>query len=148
MATQALPPVSIRHPASHRDRARLAGLLFGLSAAPVAWSMQLLFSVTLSGRVCYPHEKLLAAPLWSGSWPILLGFSVVGIIAAIAGGVVAWRSWRLTFQESPGSGHHLIDRGEGRTRFMAMSGMLTSAVFLIALAFGTIALFLVPLCGQ
>ena len=61
---------------------------------------------------------------------------------------MALRSWRKTFDERADSAHHLLDRGEGRTRFMAMAGMLTSALFLIALVFGTAALCLVPLCGQ
>jgi len=88
------------------------------------------------------------APLWANLWWILLAISIVGIVFAIAGGVVAWQSWRRTFNEHPGSAHHLLDRGEGRTRFMAMCGMLTSAVFLLALIFGTAAFFLVPLCGN
>lgn len=148
MATQALPPVNIRHPAPQRNRVRLAGLLFGIAAAPVAWNLQLISSVALSGHACYPRTRLLAAPIWSGVWSILLAISVIGIVTALAGGLVAWRSWRQTSGESPGSAHDLLDRGEGRTRFMAMSGMLTSALFLIALLFGTAALFVVPLCGS
>ena len=66
---------------------------------------------------------------------------------AIIGGSVALRSWRKTFDERADSTHHLLDRGAGRTRFMAMAGMLTSALFLIALVFGTIALLLVTLSG-
>lgn len=144
----AVPPIDINHPAPHRNRARLALLLFGLCAAPVAWNVQLLLGTALSGHDCFPREQLLARPLWNGLSPVLLAISLAGIVTAIAGGVVSWRSWRLTYEESPGSAHHLIDRGEGRTRFMAMCGILTSALFLLALIFGTIASSLVPLCGN
>jgi hypothetical protein len=144
MTTQALPPINVSHPAPHRGRVGLAALLFGIAAAPAAWNAQLLFSVALSGHACYPRNKLLAAPLWSGLWSILLAISVL----AIVGGLVAWRSWRRTRKERPGSAHHLLESGDGRTRFMAMCGILTSVLFLVALVFGTAALFLVPLCGE
>lgn len=107
----------------------------------------MLSSAALSGHDCYPHEIPLSAPLWPGLWPILLVICVVCIAITIAGGVTAWRSWRLTRQEHPDSAHGLLTRGEGRTRFMAMSGMLTSALFLMALVFSTAALFTVPACG-
>src|SRR5512142_2421812 len=148
MVDDAVPPIDINHPAPQRNRARLAVLLFGLCAAPVAWNVQLLLGTALSGHDCYPREHLLATPLWNGLSPVLLAISLLGIVTAIAGGLVSWQSWRRTYDESPGSAHHLVDRGEGRTRFMAMSGILTSALFLVALVLGTIAYCLVPLCGN
>jgi len=65
---------------------------------------------------------------------------------AILGGLVSFRNWRLTFDEAPGSAHHLLDNGEGRTRFLAMFGILTSVLFALGLVFATAAVFLVPLC--
>lgn len=148
MAANNVPAMKIGHPAPQRGNIGLATLLFGIAAAPAAWNAQLLFSVALSGHDCYPHATPVALPLWDGLRPVLFAISVAAIVLAIIGGVVALRSWRKTFDEREDSGHHLLDRGEGRTRFMAMAGMLTSALFLIALVFGTIALCLVPLCGQ
>jgi len=135
------------HPAPHRSRVPLVALLFGLAAAPLAWNAQVLFSSALAGFVCYPHATPLAAPLWSGSRPIQLAVNLAGIVIALAAGLVAWRAWRITKEERPGSIHHLLELGEGRTRFMALAGMLTSALFLIALAFGLTVLCLVPQCG-
>ena len=135
------------HPAPHRDRVRLAALLFGLAAAPVAWSAQILFGSALSGFVCYPHAAPLAVPLWHGSRSIILAVDLVGIVISIMAGLISWRNWRRTSLERPGSFHHLLDLGEGRTRFMATAGMLTSALFLIALAFGLAVVYLVPQCG-
>jgi len=147
MAANNVPAMKISHPAPQRARIGLATLLFGIAAAPAAWNAQLLFSVALSGHDCYPHAIPLAAPLWNGMRPLLFAISMAAILLAIIGGMVALRSWRKTFDERTDSAHHLLDRGEGRTRFMAMAGMLTSALFLIALVFGTAALYLVPLCG-
>jgi hypothetical protein len=49
--------------------------------------------------------------------------------------------------EMEGDHFALIDVGEGRTRFMAMWGMLFSSGFLIAILFTTIASVMVPSCG-
>ncbi len=147
MAAHTLTPHDIQHPAPHRHRVGIGALWFGLTAAPLAWSIQQLASTALVGRDCYPHESPLAYPLWHGVWTVLLGISVASIALAIAGGAVSWRSWRHTRHEQPDSAHHLLDRGEGRTRFMGMSGMIASALFLLGLVFGTAALFMVPLCG-
>jgi hypothetical protein len=141
-------PVPIGHPAPMRDRVGLALLLFGIVAAPLAWDAQLLVSVSLSGFACYPHASPLATPFWAGLPRVLFAISLASVAVAILGGAVSWRSWRRTCQERDGSAHHLLNLGEGRTRFLAMCGLLTSALFLIALAFGTIVLLLVPLCGR
>jgi hypothetical protein len=146
MAPEDLSQVSIKHAAPHRHRVSLTALFFGLAAAPTAWNAQLLFSVALSAHACYPRDVPLALPIWSGLWWILLAIGAAGMALAIAGGLVSWRSWRLTFEEAPGSAHHLLDLGEGRTRFLAMFGVLASFLFALALLFATAAVFVVPLC--
>ena len=146
MAAEDLPQVSIKHPAPHRHRVSLGALFFGLSAAPVAWNAQLLFGFALSAHACYPRDVPLALPIWNDLWWILMIINVVGIVLAIAGGLVAFRSWRRTFDEAPGSAHQLLDTGEGRTRFLAMLGVLTSVLFVLALLFATAVDFVVPLC--
>jgi hypothetical protein len=142
-----LLPSQTGHPAPQRSRAGLAALLFGIAAAPLAWDAQILFSSALSGFECYPHAAPLAAPLWGGSRALMLAVSLSGVVISSVAGLISWRSWWRTKEERPGSLHHLLELGEGRTRFMAMAGMLTSGLFLIALAFGISVLCLVPPCG-
>jgi hypothetical protein len=146
MAPEDLSQVSIKHAAPHRHRVSLTALFFGLAAAPTAWNAQLLFSVALSAHACYPRDVPLTLPIWSDLWWILLAIGVAGMALAIAGGLVSWRSWRLTFEEAPGSAHNLLDLGEGRTRFLAMFGILASFLFALGLLFATAAVFVVPLC--
>lgn len=134
------------HPAPHRHKVSLFALFFGIVAAPAAWNAQILFSTALSGHACYPRDALLAAPVWSSLWRILLAISLIAIVISVASGATALRSWLRTRDELAGSGHHLVDTGEGRTRFLAMFGMLTSLLFLIATLFATSVIFLVPLC--
>jgi hypothetical protein len=147
MAANTPFPSPTGHPAPHRSRVRLLALLFGLAAAPLAWNLQVLISSALSGFVCYPHAAPLAAPLFPGSRPIIFAVDLAGILIALIAGFVSWQSWRATSAERPGSFHHLLELGEGRTRFMASAGMLTSLLFLIALSFGLAVSFLVPSCG-
>jgi len=134
------------HPAPHRHRVSLFALFFGIVAAPAAWNAQLLFSTALSGHACYPRDALLAAPVWSSLWRVLLAISLIAIVISVASGATAIRSWLRARDESAGSGHHLVNTGEGRTRFLAMFGILTSLLFLVAILFATAVIFLVPLC--
>jgi hypothetical protein len=146
MAAEDLSEVSIKHPAPHRRRIGLAALFFGLAAAPAAWNAQLLISFALSAHACYPRDVPLTLPVWSGLWGLLIAIDIAGILLAIAGGLVSVRCWRLTFDEAPGSVHHLLDVGQGRTRFLAMCGILASVLFALGLLFATAADFVVPLC--
>jgi hypothetical protein len=146
MPAQELPSISIKHPAPHRSRVSLTALFFGLAAAPAAWNAQLLFSTGLSGHACYPRDEPLALPIWGNLWWTLLWIGVASLSLAIVGGLVSWRNWRLTFDEAPGSAHHLLSVGEGRTRFIAMMGIITSLVFGLAVIFATACVFTIPLC--
>lgn len=146
MAHQEMPQVSLEHPAPHRYRVGLTALFFGLSAAAFAWNVQLLVSTALVGHACYPGDTPRVAPLWSGLWWWLLAIGVAGIVLAIAGGLMSWRNWRRTRNEKSGSAHRLLTVGEGRTRFLAMFGILASCLFMIGLLFSTAAVLVVPLC--
>ena len=138
------------HPAPHRHRVPAAALVFGLVAAPTAWTGQLLVNATLAGYACYPFGEPRAAltPGWSWLWPMLLAVDVVTLLVCIAGGIVALWCWRSTREERPGPSHHLIEAGEGRTRFLSMWGLLFSVGFACATVFDMVTLFVVPLCGS
>ena len=148
MAEDHLPQLGVTHPAPHRDRVGVGALWFGIAAAPLAWTVQQILSSTLAGYACYPHADPRTSPLWNGLSPLLLAICAAAFAIALSGSGVAWNSWRQTHAERPGSVHHLMETGDGRTRFMAMCGMVTSTLFLIALAFGATALFVVHLCGR
>lgn len=147
VSSHAIADPQSTHPAPLRGRVALFALVFGVVGAPLAWNAQLLIAITMTSHACYPARTPLAAPIWSELWPIELVVSVVGIGIGISAAVVSLRSWRRTRDEKPGSGHDLLSIGDGRTRFLAMCGMLTSALFLVALAFATVTLFLSPLCN-
>lgn len=136
------------HPAPHRARVRAITLIFSAGAGPIFWLGQLILAYAISAQVCFngDHPTTIAssAPLHAA----LLAFDVIAIAAAIVGGLVSYMCWRRVRHEVAGGHRHMIEAGEGRTRFMAMWGMLSNGCFLIAIIFEAIASFMVPLCGR
>lgn len=135
------------HPSPHRHRVLRWALWFGLLGAPMAWSLQELVNVSLAGHACYPHDVPLAMPLWPVLGNVAGWVDAVAVIVCIAAGLVAWTSWRRSRNEGPGDAHQLLGGGDGRTRFMAMAGIMTSVLFLIGTALAALNLVAVAPCG-
>ncbi|MEO7986219.1 MAG: hypothetical protein ABI766_06770 [Gemmatimonadales bacterium] len=138
---------SASHPAPAEHAVALGALWFGLFGAPVVWSIQLVLNYALVTHACFPASNPRATPTFDGLWTAVLVAGVVAALIAVAAGVTAWRSWRLTRQEHHGGDEALRDAGEGRTRFMAVAGMLLSTIFLFGIVMNALPLFLVPTCG-
>ena len=137
---------SAGHPSPHRHRVALSTLIFGLTSGPAAWSVAWMVSVTLAQEACYPGTIPLATPAFGGVHGVLVAVNGIACVVTMAGGIVAYRSWLKTRTEHPGRGPRLLEIGEGRARFMAMAGVLTSAGFLVAILFGIPAIVFGPLC--
>ena len=132
------------HPAPHRDRVHSGALAFGLFAAPLAWATQLVSEYALTGGTCIAMwSRLGDAALHTA----LATVDAIALAVAVAAFVVAWVSWRATREEAAGSAHHLVDAGEGRTRFLSVCGMMASAGFTLALVFATVGIAVVPPCA-
>lgn len=137
------------HPAPHRERVGLPALLFGFAGAPLAWSGQTIVNYFLAGHSCYPGSIPRTTLLegWSWAAPTGIAINVLAILIALAAGFVSYRAWMLTREEHHGGSEHLMEVGEGRSRFLAYSGLLTSGGFLVAIVFAASS-FWVPLCGH
>jgi hypothetical protein len=134
------------HPGPDRRKVGFWALMFGCCAAPIFWIGQMTLGYWMSAEVCYggDHPTVTNAP---GMLHLaLLTFDAIAILAALAGGVVSWLSWRATRQEKKGGANQALHTGEGRARFMALWGIMSSLWFLGAIAFNTIASLMVPLC--
>jgi hypothetical protein len=121
-----------------------AWLAFGVLASPVAWALALFALYAIASHNCFPGSAPRAAGLWNAG-------SVLGAIAGgallvciISGLVSAW-AWRRSYAENP-QASALIQFGEGRTRFLAVWGALTSLLFAILMAVSLVPLFVVPSC--
>lgn len=141
--------LSIQHPSSpHRDRLSLFLLLFGVFAGPVAWGVQLIVNYALAVHPCFPGEVARLSPL-PGWHPDLAGILVINIIAAIvalAGAALSSQRWNTERHRHSGSIEALTP-SEGRTRFLALCGMMTGFGFFAAIIFNTIAMAMVPQCS-
>ena len=135
------------HPAPFRDRISLAAVLYGLFAAPIVWAGDLIFDYGLVGHACYPGFMPLHHPTpgLGSVWALAL-FSHLLALAIVGSGIfVAFRCWRMTGPPS-GHSHHMIERGEGRDRYLGIVGIWFSAMFFLIIATETLPLAMVPLC--
>jgi hypothetical protein len=145
--TPAAPaPQGQLHPSPKRGQVGRWAIWFPIVAAPLAWNLQLLVNVPIASHGCYPHDVPLDAPIWGNLGAVNAGVEVVALLVCVVAGLVAWRNWRRTRDEKPGTAHHLIEGGDGRTRFMAMVGLLVSGLFIIAVGFAAANLVVVPAC--
>jgi hypothetical protein len=145
------------HPAPARGNVALWALWFGFLGAPLGWTLQSLANTAIASHGCYPSLYPLNAPATGGMRGILFAISVVAIVLGVAALAMSFSSWRRTndeHQEKSGEGarsHNrsiaALETGEGRTRFMALSGVLTSIVFLIVIIAHTAAVFVMTPCG-
>ena len=142
------------HPAPARANISRATLWYGLVAGPAAWSVQTLVNLPVSSHFCFPRLEPLSSPQIGvrGSTFVV---SIAALIVCLTAVAVSTRTWLRTRGEhheasGKGSAHQpataLLETGEGRTRFMALSGMLASTTFLIASLVHTAAIFLVFPC--
>jgi mono/diheme cytochrome c family protein len=122
------------HPAPHRHRVSswLTGLI--LAGPPAAWVIQMTAGEFLSAGGCK------AFPVR----PVLLIISGICFIAASLASIPAWRQWRRTRHEK--TDDKPIETGEGRTRFLALLGLLESGLFSLAIIITAIALAGTPAC--
>jgi len=78
----------------------------------------------------------------------MLGVDVAALLVALAMAFLSYRDWKAAKTEKPGSHHHLLEVGEGRARFLALSGTIVSLGFALATGFDLIALLIVPICER
>lgn len=136
------------HPAPARNSVGLLPLWFGLFGAAAAWSVQEIVDYSIAAHTCYPRLYPLDAPtVGRGAlWGITIAVSVAMLAVGIAAGLSAVHAWRQTREETGGHSSWALDTGEGRTRFMAMSGLLTSVVFVLGMLVHTATILSVSPC--
>jgi hypothetical protein len=137
------------HPSPHRHSIGLAGLGFGLCGGPLAWAVQLNANYALASHACFPATapRALPPPSWAGVNGIMLVINIVALLISLAALFVAWRAWRVTREEHRGGSAHLLEVGEGRSRFLAACGAMAGAGFFVATIVNTVALIWVPPCS-
>ncbi len=108
----------------------IALLWIGVLAGPLAWFLYQQVSYMLATLSCAATATL-----------VLHAMTAVALLIALAGAGIAWKSWRRTGGEWPARSGGTV----ARSRFMALGGLLLSALFfLVIVAQGLPNFFLSP----
>lgn len=120
-----------------------ARLWIGLTTAPAAWLLGELVGYYVAARGC---EIAHGIPLRAGSHPAGADLVVqaVALLTAGAGLYVAATNWRATRDPGGASG----DAAAGRAHFMAMAGIVVSAVCTVGIVMFGFSSFVVNACSR
>jgi hypothetical protein len=139
------------HPAPHRRRVNIGLLLAGLGAGPFAWIIQLVASYGIASYACFPPlgPRLNGLPAgWSGEAPGLIALNLACLAIASLGLATSFLHWRRTRSEKAGVGEHVLETGEGRTRFLAAAGMMACTGFGLAILFNALEPLMIAGCWR
>jgi hypothetical protein len=138
-----------QHPAPQRGNVSTVALLGALFAGPVVWGLQLIINYSLAAHACYPGDMPLhdVAPGFHSARTIILLVNLLALALVLAGTGLSYKHWRATRAEQRGDAEHAIEAGEGRTRFLALWGVMAGLGFFIGILFDTLALLMVPTCA-
>lgn len=131
---------------SRRERATgTRGLLFGLLAAPIAWAALHMFDYFVIETAC--RAGLLGgtfAGLTGVAW-VVLAATLVALVVSVVAGVLSYRRWRAT-SDPQDAGE--LNPVEARSSFLALSGVLVSALFILLIVMtGAPVLAIAPCVG-
>ncbi len=123
-------------PAFRSEPVTLLELAFGLAGGPVAWFLQFNAGYALASWPCFPHDHRMQLPMDGYAWslPIMVVIMISGVLIALA---ALWISWR-NLQKSP---------TEGRTRFLALWGVMLGGGFALASLVTGVAFATLPRCA-
>lgn len=119
-----------------------------MAAAPTVWALRLIVNMAIASSSCLPGIPVAGAQNHRLHEPTMLAVDVVALMIALAAAGLAYRDWRRTRAEKPGSSDHALEVGEGRARFLALAGIIVSLGFALATLFDLAALSIVPLCTR
>jgi hypothetical protein len=138
-----------QHPAPHRNRVASFEAAFGLLGGPVAWFVQLCAGYGMSSWPCFPKDLHRLHPIsgYEWTWAATGLVSLASVVVAVAAALVSQSTLRRTRDEAKGGHSHLLETGSGRTRFLALWGLIGGWAFAGASAFTAVAFFILPRCA-
>jgi hypothetical protein len=137
------------HPAPHRQRVTFLELAFGIAGGPAAWFLQFNAGYALASWPCFPGDHRMRLPMdgYAWSWPAMVGIMIAGVLIALAALWISWRNLQNTRTEHSGGHGHLMATGTGRTRFLALWGVVLGAGFALASLVSVVAFVVLPRCA-
>jgi predicted histidine transporter YuiF (NhaC family) len=116
---------------------------------PLAWYLQLCSGYALASQPCFRDGLRMAAPLRTAqwTWPAMILIMIAAMVVALLALLVSWRTFQRTRTEASGDAAHLSEVGSGRTRYLALWGVLLGAAFALATAISAVAFMTLPRCA-
>ena len=127
---------SKKQPRSRGEFSKTRGILWlwaGLLVAPLAFLLHLQINYMLTTQLCPGGRK-----------SVLHLVTLMFLLAAAGGGFVSWRNWDATGRKWPGETASVLER----SRFMAIIGLLISALVLVAFIAQLIPQFIYDPCDR
>ena len=136
------------HPSPQAARVDHVWLFVAFGAGPAAWIVQLIAGYAIASVACTARRAVGGASgdAFAGEPKWLIALNLTALIMVVAGGIFCRVAWNRTAGEKDGGPEAALTIGAGRTRFLAVCGMLTSVGFTLAVLFNTIEPLLVPGC--
>ena len=117
-----------------------ARLWAGVVLAPVAWALAELLGYILVARACDRGTRSAMAHAGLTQDVVAIGLGII----AVAGLAIAVGNWRRV-RDSSAAGEQTAS---GRARFMALGGVVTSALFVLGILFFALAPLFLNACNQ
>ena len=136
------------HPAPKRHAFGAHKTFVGLFGGPLAWYAQLCTGYTLTSWSCVSTAYRSHAPM-SGlpwAWSAMVAATLAGVALSLTSLVISWRAYSHTHDEASGDSRHLMEVGEGRTRFLALWGMILGAGFALITSLTAVIFVMLPRC--
>jgi Na+-driven multidrug efflux pump len=118
---------------------RLHESFFALFGGPLAWFIQLTASFALVSQMCLRGGER--------TWTAMIAVTVAACLIALLATLVSWRAYARTKDEKAGDHRHVLEVGSGRTRFLALWGVMLGAGSAMAIALTAVAFFVLPRCA-
>jgi hypothetical protein len=120
-----------------------ARIWYGILGAPAAFAVQEMLDWLVSSGACPSGapSDVGGVPLFTNTRAILWAVGAAAIIAAAVALWIGITAWRESHDPS-----FLSIKAQRRTDYLAATAMLVSAVFLVAILWQTVALFVLPTC--
>jgi len=120
-------------------------LWFGFAGGATAWVIAGLFDVILAWHMCLGADLGSNAIASQTGMRVLLGIVTFGLLAvATVGGIISFNNWRRLSEESD----FLSAEARGRKQYMALSGVLVSAVLGIGILWFSLPIYLLSVCAR
>lgn len=144
----AAAPLVAEPPARHVEPAKLAVTLFTVFGGPLAWFFQLCGGYALATQPCFRDGSRVPLPpalQWTSAAMVL--FMISAIVIALLASSASWRAYRRSHEETLAETNRVIEEGAGRTRFLALWGMVLGCGFAIVVALTAVAFITLPRCA-